>query len=80
MDLLVCPSCGRRSAVSGAGPLGEWKCARCDQELAVVNRGVPRLAVMGDVLPGPGLGVPTRGAVTHGSGPPGFRPPAGRAA
>ena len=73
MDLLVCPSCGRRSAVSGAGSHGEWKCTRCDQELAVVNRGVSRLAVLGDVLPASGLGIYTRGAMPGGSGPPGVQ-------
>jgi len=51
MHLLMCPSCERRYAVSGAGSLGEWRCTKCSQELAVTNRDLPRLAVMGDVLP-----------------------------
>ena len=57
MDLLVCPSCGRRSVVSGAGSLDEWKCARCNRDLAVVDRQLSRLSVMGDVRPVSGLGI-----------------------
>jgi tRNA(Ile2) C34 agmatinyltransferase TiaS len=51
MHLLLCPSCGRRYAVSGAGSLDEWQCRKCSQELTVTRRDVPRLTVMGDLLP-----------------------------
>jgi PHP family Zn ribbon phosphoesterase len=54
MHLLVCPSCGRRHAVSGAGSLDGWRCGKCGHELAVVNRDVSRLALMDDVRPARG--------------------------
>jgi uncharacterized protein YbaR (Trm112 family) len=51
MHLLVCPSCGRRYAVTGARSRDEWQCTKCSQELTVINRDVERLTVMGDVRP-----------------------------
>jgi tRNA(Ile2) C34 agmatinyltransferase TiaS len=51
MHLLVCPSCGRRHAVSGVGPLDGWRCGKCGDRLDVINRDVSRLALMGDVQP-----------------------------
>ena len=51
MHLLLCPSCRRRYAVSGAGSLDEWQCRKCSQELTVTRRDVPRLTVLGDLLP-----------------------------
>jgi len=53
MHLLVCPSCGRRYLVTGARSLQEWVCTKCSQELTVINGGVERLTVMGDVRPPP---------------------------
>ena len=51
MHLLMCPSCGRRYAVSGAGSLDEWQCTKCSQSLTVTSRDVSRLTVVGDVRP-----------------------------
>jgi len=68
MHLLVCPSCGRRYAVTGARSLDEGQCTKCSQDLVVIDRDLERLTVMGDVRP-------TQGALNS---PTGSRRRAGR--
>lgn len=49
MDVLVCPSCSRRYAVTGAGELGGWRCTSCSAELRVSEQNASRVDLLGRV-------------------------------
>ena len=49
MDVLVCPSCSRRYAVTGVGQ-GGWRCPNCSDELRVVEQDVRRVRLFGPHL------------------------------
>ena len=42
MDVLLCPACARRYAVSGSGE-GGWRCTRCSTELQIEQNDVSRV-------------------------------------
>jgi tRNA(Ile2) C34 agmatinyltransferase TiaS len=48
MDVLMCPSCRRRYAVSGAGEGGGWRCTSCGAELRTLERDAWRADLLED--------------------------------
>jgi hypothetical protein len=47
MDVLACPSCSRRYAVTGAGELGGWRCTSCSSELRLSEHDAPNVDLLG---------------------------------
>ena len=50
MDVLMCPSCSSRYAVSRAREDDGWRCINCSAELRTVEHAVPSVRLFGPEL------------------------------